>query len=321
MSTLVAASGDGVFTLTECDGAWEASATLSGRGAQCIAAAGQTVYAGCRGAGVWRSEDAGQTWADAELPQRDVYSVAIAADGAVYAGCEPSALFVSRNGGWRELTALQDIPSKPTWSFPPRPWTSHVRWIAPNPHEAGMLLVGIELGGLMRSGDGGDTFDDHRPGAQRDVHCLAWHPSVPGRAYEAAGGGTAWSQDWGESWEPLDAGRDRHYSWAVAVDPDDPDRWFVSASPGPFQAHGRGTAEAFVYRLGPDRSWAALDGGLPQPLDAMPYALLFAHGRLFAGLRDGRLYASADGGDTWVEQQLMGDPLPSIVALVEAGLH
>jgi hypothetical protein len=47
----------------------------------------------------------------------------------------------------------------------------------------------------------------------------------------------------------------------------------------------------------------------------MPYALLFAGGRLFAGLRDGRLYASADGGDTWAQQRLEGDALPRITAL------
>ena len=92
-------------------------------------------------------------------------------NGAVYAGCEPSMLFRSDDGGatWRELESLRSIPSAPTWSFPPRPWTSHVRWIAPSPHDAGLLLVGIELGGLMWSEDGGETWEDHRPGAKLDV--------------------------------------------------------------------------------------------------------------------------------------------------------
>src|SRR3712207_6916988 len=54
---------------------------------------------------------------------------------------------------------------------------------------SGRLLVGIELGGLMLTEDGGQSFSDHRPGAQPDVHALAWHPSAPGRAYEAGGGG------------------------------------------------------------------------------------------------------------------------------------
>ena len=55
-----------------------------------------------------------------------------AADGAVYAGTEPSALYRSDDGGetWHELESLLELPSRPTWSFPPRPWTSHVRWIA-----------------------------------------------------------------------------------------------------------------------------------------------------------------------------------------------
>ena len=89
-----------------------------------------------------------------------------AADGTVYAGTEPSRLFCSDDRGetWRELEALLELPSRPTWSFPPRPWTSHVRWIAPSPHEADLLLVGIELGGLMRSTDGGESWQDHRPG-------------------------------------------------------------------------------------------------------------------------------------------------------------
>jgi hypothetical protein len=180
-----------------------------------------------------------------------VFSLAVsAANGAVYAGTEPSRLFRSDDHGksWAELGALLDLPSRPNWSFPPRPWTSHVRWIAPSPSDADLLLVGIELGGLMRSADGGQAWQDHRPGAQPDVHSLAWHPRAPGRAYEAGGGGAAFSTDAGESWQPADEGRDRHYTWSVAVDPDDADCWYVSASTGPFAAHGRRDPQALIYR-------------------------------------------------------------------------
>jgi photosystem II stability/assembly factor-like uncharacterized protein len=257
---------------------------------------------GGRGDGLWRSADGGEAWERLDFPQEDVFSVSVSpVDGALYAGCEPSMLFVSRDRGetWAELESLREIPSAPTWSFPPRPWTSHVRWIAPSPDDAGLLLVGIELGGVMRSDDGGETWADHRPGAQLDCHSLAWHPSAPGRAYEAAGGGAAWSRDAGESWSPADAGRDRHYTWAVAVDPEDPDRWFVSASTGPFAAHGRGPAEAVLYRWASEGPWEPLAGGLPDPLDSMPYALAFADGALVAGLAGGAVYASRDLGERW----------------------
>ena len=301
MPRLYAATGDAVGRLDESGGGWTVELSLEGSGAQCIALdprEPETLYAGLRGGGVGRSSDGGRTWADCRLPADDVFSVAVSpVDGAVYAGTEPSALYRSEDGGgtWRELTALLDLPSRPTWSFPPRPWTSHVRWIAPSPHEAGLILAGIELGGLMRSTDGGESWQDQRPGSQPDVHSLAWHPQVAGRAYEAGGGGAAWSEDGGDTWRPADDGRDRHYTWSVAVDPSDPGLWYVSASNGPFAAHGRGDPQASVYRR-ENGGWTSLTGGLPDPLPAMPYALVATEGRLFAGLANGELWRAPTAG-------------------------
>jgi photosystem II stability/assembly factor-like uncharacterized protein len=324
MVRLYAATGDGVARLDErADGAWAVGVTPLA-GAQCLAvdpATADVVYAGLRDGGVRRTQDGGRTWVDCALPEAAVFALAVSpADGTVYAGTEPSRLFRSGDGGgsWDELEALLDLPSRPTWSFPPRPWTSHVRWVAPSPHDAELVLVGIELGGLMRSADGGESWQDHRPGAQRDVHSLAWHPRVPGRAYEAGGGGAAWSEDGGESWQPADEGRDRHYAWSVAVDPHDPDCWYVSASTGPFAAHGGGNPQARIYRRRAGRPWEALGGGLPDPLPAMPYAIAAIDARLVAGLADGQLWQSRDGGDTWEACELSGRPLAAVHALAFA---
>jgi photosystem II stability/assembly factor-like uncharacterized protein len=323
MTRLYASTGDGIARLDESNGAFEVTLSLSGSGAQCLAVDPRNpnvVYAGLREGGVRRTSDGGRTWDDCELAASGVFSVAVGrADDAVYVGTEPSALFRSADDGetWRELTALQELPSRPTWSFPPRPWTSHVRWIAPNPHNADLLLVGIELGGLMRSIDGGASWEDHRPGAQRDVHSLAWHPRTEGRAYEAGGGGAAWSKDGGESWQPADAGRDRNYTWALAVEPDDPDAWYVSASTGPFAAHGGADPEARIYAWR-DGDWRALAGGLPEPLPAMPYALVATDGRLFAGLADGQLWESSNRGENWRACSLEGDAVTRLNALAHA---
>jgi photosystem II stability/assembly factor-like uncharacterized protein len=305
MARLYAATGDSIVRLDEADGIWTVERFLDGSGAQCLTVDPQdpdTVYAGLRERGVQRTRDGGRTWVDCAPPEPGVFSLAVsAADGAVYAGTEPSRLFRSDDRGesWRELEALLELPSRPTWSFPPRPWTSHVRWIAPSPHDGDLLLVGIELGGLMRSTDGGATWEDHRPGAQRDVHSLAWHPRAHDRAYEAGGGGAAFSEDAGETWQPADEGRDRHYTWSVAVDPDDPELWYVSASTGPFAAHGGGDPQARIYRRTAGEQWRELAGGVPEPLQAMPYALVAADGRLFAGLADGQIWESGDRGDSW----------------------
>jgi photosystem II stability/assembly factor-like uncharacterized protein len=322
---LYAATGDAIARLDETGDGWTVELSLGGEGAQCLAvdpADTDRVYAGLREGGVRRTDDGGRTWVDGSPPQTAVFSLAVSpADGALYAGTEPSGLYRSDDAGetWRELDGLLELPSRPTWSFPPRPWTSHVRWIAPNPHDADVILVGIELGGLMRSTDAGATWQDHRPGAARDVHSLAWHPRAEGRAYEAGGDGAAWSEDAGETWRPADEGRDRHYTWAVAVDPEDPGVWYVSASTGPFAAHGfRGGAQARIFRRH-DGTWRALAGGLPEPLQAMPYALVATERRLFAGLADGQLWESSDRGETWRACALRGDGLTELHALACVG--
>ena len=321
MARLFAATGDGISRLDESGGTWTVELSLSGSGAQCLAVDptdADIVYAGLREDGVRRSLDGGGHWEDCRLPEPAVFSLAVSpVNGALYAGTEPSRLFRSDDRGetWRELAGLLELPSRPTWSFPPRPWTSHVRWIAPSPHDADLLLVGIELGGLMRSTDGGETWQDHRPGAQPDVHSLAWHPREAGRAYEAGGGGAAFSVDAGETWQPADDGRDRNYTWSVAVDPHDPDCWYVSASTGPFAAHGRGDPQARVYRRRGHEPWEALAGGLPEPLPSMPYALVATDGRLFAGLANGQLWESRDQGERWAAVSVGGDRLDRLLAI------
>ena len=292
--------------------AWTAEVVLADTAAQCVAVQGSLVLVGTRGRGLLVSDDAGETWEKVGLPETEVFSAAISpADGALYAGTEPSRLFMSRNGEpWTELEALQDIPSRERWSFPPRPWTHHVRWIAPDPHRAGRLLVGIELGGVMLSEDGGQSFSDHRPGAKLDAHNLAWHPSADGRAYEAAGDGASWTRDGGVSWDAADAGRELGYCWALAVDPADADRWYVSAATGPRTAHAAEHAAGQLYRWENDR-WLAL----PLQSGSMPYALAAIDGGLIVAMADGLFLRSTDSGDSW---EALGPRLGSVNAMAVA---
>ena len=292
-------SRDGVVTRVDWDGtSTQAEAVLESVPVRCVAATGERVIVGTQGAGVFLSSDGGRRWERMELPERDVFSVAIgAAGGTLYAGTEPSRLFVRRDGAeWRELEALQEIPSRDRWSFPPRPWTHHVRWIAPDPHRRERLLVAIELGGVMLSDDGGESFSDHRPGAKRDAHAIVWHPRAEGRAYQAAGDGAAWSGDGGRSWAALDAGRELGYCWALAVDPDDPDCWYVSAARGPREAHSGERAHGALYRWDGD-AWREL----AVPGQSMPYALGVVSDELVCGMADGRVLHSPDRGESWRE--------------------
>ena len=178
--------------------------------------------------------------------------------------------------------------------------------------------MGIELGGLMRSTDGGLSWDDHRPGAQRDVHSLAWHPRDSGRAYEAAAAarrGATTAATRGSRPTTGATGTTPGRSPPIRVDPE---LWYVSASTGPFAAHGGRNPQARIFRRRGDDPWQALRGGLPDPLHAMPYALATSDESVFAGFADGQVWRSDDRGDTWERLELAGARPTALHALVIA---
>lgn len=313
---VIAVTGDDIvrFTLSEAKGT-DVETVLAGVGAQCVAVDPhdpERVYVGTFDNGLRVSEDGGTTWSRREegLLDKRVMSVAVSPSNresdisVVYAGTEPSNLYRSGDGGRRFelLPALRELPSEPRWSFPPRPWTHHVRTIALHPTDPTWLAVGIELGGVMRSLDGGMTWFDHNPEAHSDAHQLLTHPLAPDRIYEVAGQGVARSEDRGDTWTRFEDALDRHYAWAEAVDPEDPDLWYVSVSRSPFAAHGQGDGQAHLWRSRGD-GWAQIDswGGAPE-LRRMPYALNPLPGRahaLLVGLRGGIFLLTEDAGETW----------------------
>ncbi|HUO73773.1 MAG TPA: hypothetical protein VMU39_23580 [Solirubrobacteraceae bacterium] len=325
-----AVTGDDVVRFTLEDGmAGEAEVLLTGAGAKCLAVdprAHDRVYVGTFDDGLYTTADGGASWREplGGLDETRVLSVAVSPShvengvSVAYAGTEPSNLYRSEDGGerWTRLVALRELPSEPRWSFPPRPWTHHVRTIALHPTDPAWIAVGIELGGVMRSFDGGAAWHDHNPQAHSDAHELLTHPLATARLYEAAGQGIARSDDLGETWTALDGGLDRRYAWALAVDPADPDLWYVSVSRSPFAAHSDGDGQARLLRSRGD-GWTAVDTWGDDPaLRRMPYALCTLPGqprRLLAGLRGGTLLLTDDAGESWSRLTLI---LPDIVALV-----
>jgi hypothetical protein len=212
---------------------------------------------------------------------------------------------VSHDGGesWTELPAFRKIPSRRFW-FSPVGFTAYVQAIALSPIDLETILVGIELGAVVRSDDGGQTWSDHREGALRDCHSLAFHRTAGDWVYEAGGTGrgVAVSRDAGERWRQPKDGLDRHYGWAVAADPARPDVWYASLSSSAFKAHSTRNAQAIIVRARGDAPWRALAGGLPQPLNHMPYALLTdpaTPGELYAGLSNGEVWHGTVHGDCW----------------------
>ena len=265
------------------------------------------IYSGTWGDGLWRSDDAGQSWdpVGAGIAHEEITAVAVSPveRGVVYAGTEPSAVFRSENGGetWSELSGLQALPSSHSWAFPPRPETHHVRWIETDPGVAGRVFVAIEAGALVRTLDGGRTWLDRVRGGPIDTHSAATHKLAPGRVYSAAGDGYFESDDAGESWSRFVDGLRHRYLVGVAVDPADPDTVIVSAASGPYVAYSPRRAEAYVYRKTARRQFEQAMEGLPDGQGTI--ASRFATnpdepGVVYAANNYG-VFRTADAGRSW----------------------
>lgn len=278
---------------------------LGDRRPECVAATPDAAFCGTVEGGLQRSTDGGGSWArvGAEAITDRVTAVAIdpADPDVVWVGTEPSALYRSADGGetWESLPPLTDLETADEWSFPPRPHTHHVRWIEPDPHDAGRHYVGIEAGALLLTTDGGRTWIERPDGSRYDNHQLATHPTAAGRVYSAAGDGYAESTDYGESWSHPQAGLEHRYVWSVAVDPAEPDTVLVSAASGAYAAHSQ-PAESYVYRRTAGSEWRRTDG-LPTG-DGVTRAVLSPAGpATFVAANNRGVFRTADAGETWSE--------------------
>jgi photosystem II stability/assembly factor-like uncharacterized protein len=278
--------------------------------------------------GVRRSDDGGESWVPAGLEGEHVTAVAAAPAGAtgdgaaVYAGAEPSAVWRSTDGGerWERSPGLLDLPSTPTWSFPPRPETHHVRWIACDPSRAGRLYVAIEAGALVTTTDGGRTWIDRPEVAPYDTHELAIHPARPDALRVSAGDGFWESADGGASWTSPEDGLEVTYLRSVAIDPGDPTVVVVSAASHPHAAYMAGRSDGRLYRREGRGRWRRVTAGWPEPPATI--APLLAAGRvpgeLWAADERG-VHRSEDGGASWEPVAAFEPTPPWLRGLAVAG--
>lgn len=321
MIRLYLAMEEELLVVTHRNGRWQVDSPLAGVPMESVAAdplRPERLYCATFGRGLWRSGDAGLSWQPAGegIAHTEVTAVAVSGierageHGVVWAGTEPSALFRSEDGGesWQEQQGLRGLPSAPTWSFPPRPWTHHVRWITPDAAVAGRIFVCIEAGALIRSLDGGHSWEDRQPDSPRDTHTLRSHPLAPGRLYAAAGdgfmapgSGYAESHDAGVTWQRFGTGLRHHYLWGVAVDPGNPETVVVSGARGPREAHNPTSAESTIYRRTGGGAWQEVRAGLPDPKGILRPVLAAneAEPGVFYLASNHGIFRSEDAGLTW----------------------
>lgn len=307
MRILVATGTDVLLVDAGADLAPRPATGITARRPSCLAAGprpGGTAWCGSEDDGLFRSDDGGRSWHAGGLSGEHVTAVAVSPSrpDRVWAGTEPSAVWRSDDGGrsWARCEGLLELPSSPEWSFPPKPETHHVRWIACHPEDPDRAWFAIEAGALISTADGGVTWRDRVPGSPYDTHELAIHPAEPDVLRVAAGDGYFESPDGGRTWEQPQTGLGVTYLRSVVVAPRDPSVVVVSASSRPRTAYVAGHADGRLYRRAASGAWERITAGWPEPPDTIA-PLLAADpddGSLLAADERG-VHRSLDGGLSW----------------------
>lgn len=306
MTSILIATQSEVLAIDPDRGTMSATAGLTDR-PTCLAAAPLVrgrAWCGTHGRGVFRSDDSGASWRSVGMAGREITSLAASPvqRDLVWAGTEPSELWRSADNGktWQQMRALNALPSSSDWSFPPKPDTHHVRWIACDPADAGRLWVAIEAGALVFTADGGRTWRDRVSGGPYDTHELAIHPDLPKSLRVAAGDGYFESDDGGQSWRSPENGLEVGYLRSVAIDPGDSGVIIVSAASGPRSAYVAGVSDGRLYRRAGGGAWVRVSEGWPDPPNTIAPLLAAGSvaGELWAADERG-VHRSADGGVSW----------------------
>ena len=281
------------------------------------------VYVGTQD-GPYRSRDGGASWERGRFPSGlQVWSLTVHPRAAhvIYAGTSPVGVWRSDDGGdtWSELPNVKQ-PDRIAMSFACR-----VMRLGVVPGAPDRIYAALEVGGVMRSLDGGQHWDDcadelvrlaERPHLKSkiqsdseaegmlDAHALDVTDAAPGSVFLAVRMGLFRSNDGGMKWQDLEVGRfsPLTYGRDIRVSPHDSRTLYAALSPAARSQDGS------LYRstdLG--QTWSRVDHGVKAHATMMGLAL---HPRdaqqIYCASRCGQVFGTQDGGRTWQESTLPG---------------
>lgn len=244
----------------------------------------------------------------------DARACAVSPRGVLYVGSEPAMVHWSVDEGktWNTAEAIDHLPTRGEWYFPPPPHQPHVRSIDFLPGDPETVLVGVEVGGFIVSRDGGISWEELNDGLNVDVHTARPDPSHPRRIYAVTGGGFHASNDGGHTWKYRMEGIDRWYTAGLHVNPAQEGELLVAAGDRPPGRNGR-----LYYSSDGGQSWRRAEGdGLPGEFDSVPVPL-FASGRVYVGTDKGEVFAAEAAEGSW---NLAGSIETAINAMAAEGV-
>jgi photosystem II stability/assembly factor-like uncharacterized protein len=255
------------------------------------------------------------------------------ADGVLYAGVAPAALFVSTDDG-------------ETWSRNEALWKEHVAgdWqpgagglalhsICPWPGDPDRLAVGVSAAGVWITEDAGETWrtgfeglvPEYVPEEAREgtsalcVHNMHRAPARPERLFMQVHGNVYRSDDEGASWIEIKHGLPSGFGFPLVIDPADPDSAFVIPLVADVDRVTPGARVRVYETRDAGASWIEHGQGLPDR-EAYLTVLRQAFGssgdgeamQLYFGATSGDVFGSADAGASWFQVHERLAPVTSV---------
>lgn len=309
------------------------------------------------GAKMQRSTDDGATWAEITAPaypeppagheEKDMWGRKLewklqkiwalspghsTEPGVLWAGTLPGGLFRSRDRGasWDIIRSLWDHPSRLKWAGGGAD-SPGIHSICVDPRDARRVTLGVSLGGVWQTEDGGETWNNTSQGMRaaymppeqafdvdaQDPHLVVQCGSEPDAFWSQHHNGIFKSTDGARNWTELTAVPPSVFGFAVAVHPRDPlTAWFVPAAKDE-ERIPVGAAVVVARTRDGGAKFDVLRRGLPQQ---HAYDLVFRHAlaidaggdRLAFGSTTGSLWVTEDQGDTW---HTVSNHLPPVYAV------
>jgi hypothetical protein len=275
---LLIGTTEGIFQVSDDGSAMRTD--LVGRRISVLRHVNGHVFAGSDD-GVYRSSDGGRAWRRVGVEDREVLEVAVSSDPKLmYAGTRPAALFRTTNGGesWSEVESFARAFDPDTWGLPVPSWPPGARAHSIVADGFDRCLVGVEVGGVVMTEDGGETWSISMPGGDPDIHVIVADPRQHSMLYASTGfgrigklaeqsegeriAGMFSSNDGGQTWQFLWQNMNRQYTRPLCIDPRPPHAVTVGVahSARPYITYGLAeSAEARLYQsVDGGASWRSL---------------------------------------------------------------
>ena len=258
----------------------------------------ETLFAGTA-CGLHKTVDGGDSWEllPSDLDQRQIWSLRIHPSNpdVMFAGTCPADVFRSEDAGrtWQLLDT--GIPRNCTIDVPlvPRLTTLKI-----DPGNEARIYAGVEIAGMYRSDDGGDTWACRIEGlTNHDIHDLI---CLDGDTIYASTNAEAFiSQDGGDEWRALNIREKLPFSYmrGCALTLSDSPKLFAGIGNGP-----PGDIGALARSTDHGETWEVCE--LPGNINSTiwNFAVNSADANLiYATSISGQLFRSEDGGNTWTK--------------------